>query len=52
MGQEALGGGCKRVGRVGVSWVVGGWCIVYIGKVVENIQMGDVNYEVQWDMIN
>jgi hypothetical protein len=38
---------------------VGGWCVVCIGKLVDNgvvvvceIQMGDVNYKVQWNMIN
>ncbi len=36
MGLEVLSGRCRCVGRVGVSWGVGGWCVGCIGKVVEN----------------
>ncbi len=33
---------------VKMVWGVGGWCVVCIGKVVENgVVVGDVNYTVQ-----
>ncbi len=33
MGQEALGGGYKHVGRMGVGWRVWSWAIIGVNKV-------------------